>query len=1322
MDIINLGKQGETNVRQVQLDVSRLVTLFGPGTVQLLHRRPGDVTPYPVALTRTGDVVTWTINAADTAYAGEGQAELQYFVGDSLAKSETYATVITASLGDAGEAPPEPQAGWVTQVLQAGNDAAEAAERAENAVLHPPIIGENGNWWLWSFADGIYVDSGTPAAGGSSENAVLYTEQELSGDQRAQARENIGAVSMVDVKDLLGIEEEFSASGEVVELKLDLEPGTGLEVVSKIHRDETWGLANTLTLHHVSGVNFFDMSEYLGGAGTVFSQNGLTATINADSTLTIRGTNENTGYTYIINKNKSDDKIYPAGAYVIPSGFMMQVRAATWPTSSNISGATGNLSGKVTIPASFRVVSLVYVVGAGATVDVTLPIGLWYGGVKPEVGYEYAGNIYTTTFLNNVYDGEYNWATGELKDVNGNIIEYCPSQTIESLPGVNYFWTGFGENTVSNEVERELGKTPISLDETAPDNTVPSICDFMLTPTTPEAAYGLYFAPFLPNGGQFYGKEVPVLTTKGTLSVKDKNGNTKYGKYIGSIFNTRGVADTLTQKGLEKRWSEKFYLSKEPVSVTISPPSWSGPPDAYIFVWEFDESEFVNTGIPAKIHDIAMASPCFINNDSSESNVQTQTLWNGDPYPAFFSYDSETGKYTLTARGIQGGSIMSQLKTYSKVYFYYQLETPYNEPFAFAMGIDAGDTISFDVDLADNQLYIDALGNFRNKSVEPSVTAFVPRNVEDAMAGMTNAAIMLNMDDTAGGDATVQGYSWIGAGDGATDYTTRIQSKLDELHGVTNGGTIHLGPGTYPISNSLIVYSNTQIVGTGRTVIEQRADNTHAVIWSGSNIRMSDLTIRLAGDCTELTACVFVNSDNMDAGNRDTRYPENVYAQFCGISNVVLSGEYRMSWQDGNAYLSEEALAYRGVGMMTRGLYFNYFDCAGLRCQNLYAGIYRGGGSCNYRIYVVDSRYMVYIGGGNNVYEINGHSYYDNGPDETVVATDAIYYGVSDVGNKITIGVYDTQYVKLALYFDGSSHRNIYEFLPRDTSVGVGISYFGRVQYRNIEDYGRANCEVGFSKESVVGVGSRIVGISGLPYWNTQFNPCVNNALAGAGVWGTVTSNKTWTENGMSLMEVCRYPKETGKDDLWLASVVCDYAPSESDPVEVVIDISDRPITAYRGIWIQFDHRFVAEDYEVSFDTKNDGTFGTPALSVLGNNEPVSYQLLYQTGASNIYRIKISITKALQIPEFYYETADNQGVTITYNPDGLIGIVNIGMPSNEAYGRAFLGECGGSLYGNVDMHQNTLKNIRAPVDDGDAVSKAYLEERLAALEALINGT
>jgi hypothetical protein len=179
----------------------------------------------------------------------------------------------------------------------------------------------------------------------------------------------------------------------------------------------------------------------------------------------------------------------------------------------------------------------------------------------------------------------------------------------------------------------------------------------------------------------------------------------------------------------------------------------------------------------------------------------------------------------------------------------------------------------------------------------PTGYIYVPRSAEDACDGMINAARMLNNAGSAGGDATVQGYSWIGAGDGVTNYTSQIQNKLDILHSTTNGGTIYLGPGTYKINNSLIVYENTRIIGDGQTVIEQTADNTHAVVWSGSNIVMRDLTIKLSGACTELTACIFINSYNTDNGERDEKYPINSYVWDCSVNNVTLSGKYSLSWE-----------------------------------------------------------------------------------------------------------------------------------------------------------------------------------------------------------------------------------------------------------------------------------------------------------------------------------------------------------------------------------------------------------------------------------------
>lgn len=164
------------------------------------------------------------------------------------------------------------------------------------------------------------------------EEAILYSNQDLTDAQKAQARTNINAISVEEVEELLGIEEEFSVSGEVVTLDIDLKPDTELNVVSKIHRDSTWGESNKLVLHQVSGENFVDLSSYFGGAGTVFEKNGLTATINDNGTLAVTGTNTSTGWTNIVDKffynTEYEKRIYPAGTYIIPTGLTINIRAA----------------------------------------------------------------------------------------------------------------------------------------------------------------------------------------------------------------------------------------------------------------------------------------------------------------------------------------------------------------------------------------------------------------------------------------------------------------------------------------------------------------------------------------------------------------------------------------------------------------------------------------------------------------------------------------------------------------------------------------------------------------------------------------------------------------------------------------------------------------------------------------------------------------------------------------------------------------------------------------------------------------------------------
>lgn len=1147
---------------------------------------------------------------------------------------------------------------------------------------------------------------------GEIDNVVKYTPQDLTDGQKAQARTNIGAVSMEEVEELLGIEEEFSVSGEVVEFNVDVDEGTELQVISKIHRDETWGPSDKLVLHQVSGNNFVDLSAWLGGVGTVFEKNGVTATINDDSTMTVRGTNEGTSYTSIIKQylwsGEHSEKVYPAGTYTIPKGFTIAVRKAQYPENVVISGV-GNLSNTVTIPEPFRIIYMEYGVKAGVTVDLTLPLGLFRGDSVPETGYEYNGQLHTVTFNSPVYEGEFNWSTGELKDADGNVIGAYEPPEIKRLPGTNYFWTCFGENTVSN-VPNDLGKAILRLNEAAPAETVASICDFTITPTTPHAVYCLHDAK-VRNGGVFFGHEIPLVTTKGTLSVVDPSGAVTTEKYIDALINWRGTSDYLTNKGVRKAWSGKFYFTKEP----IAQEDFSDINNA-LYTFEFSEEDFQNVGLPAKLDNIPIVSPCFYTEEDATSKLN-ERVWGGGQFPATLSWDASSGKYIFKVRGLYPGNIMAQLTRYTKCYFHYQLETPYDVDTTFAMGISGGDAVKFTVDDSDWKTYLDGELYQDSASIDamPTGLAYIPRNAVDACDGMINAARMLNNTGNASGDATVQGYSWIGEGDGNTDYTSKIQSKLDVLHSVSDGGTIYLGPGTYKISNSLIVYGNTRIIGDGKTVIEQTADNTHALVLCGSNITIEDLSLRLSGRCTKITGCVYVNSYNKPSTDGyNSAFPETGHIKGLTMNNVSMSGEYKFGSENGYPVISDAYENYMGVGICCDRTYFTYAHVDNVHFNYLHSGVYGGGGSNYFNVTAEFCKYGLYVpGAGDNTYFVNGHSHYavdENG--KHISMSDAIAYVESDATSTYHLRVYDVQAVKKLAYFGPRTRMNkidvqIVGSLESDHEWGI-LTWL-------VDDYGSKNVISDLYKTPTFQIGSQTASITE-SYEMKLCDPVIQNALSGAGVWGNISSNVEFESYGIALRDVCRYPSEKAVNNR-LPYILSSAAPTEENPIEIIIDYSNRPVPGIPNYFIQFHHQYVATDYVVSFDTTNTGVYSFE-IPVTGNTNVTEFCNEPQIGQQYVtYRMKLSFTKPLKIPNLEYALVTG---SFNYNPNGLIGICNIGMTVNDYAGRSFLGECGGSLYGNVDMHQNTLKNLPNPIDAGDAVSKAYLEESLADIESALD--
>lgn len=128
---ICIGKRGENNAVCVVFDVSDWRAVYGAGNVQLIHQRNGDKTPYPCPVEVSGGAALWTITKTDVGNPGIGRAELQYWVGDAIVKSEIFSTKTARSMGDAGEVPPAPATTWLEQMQQLGIETEENAEAAE---------------------------------------------------------------------------------------------------------------------------------------------------------------------------------------------------------------------------------------------------------------------------------------------------------------------------------------------------------------------------------------------------------------------------------------------------------------------------------------------------------------------------------------------------------------------------------------------------------------------------------------------------------------------------------------------------------------------------------------------------------------------------------------------------------------------------------------------------------------------------------------------------------------------------------------------------------------------------------------------------------------------------------------------------------------------------------------------------------------------------------------------------------------------------------------------------------------------------------------
>lgn len=136
MSAILLGHSGENGAVRVAFDLTAFQKAFPGGQPLLLVRRYADTTAYPAPLTVEGQTAYWTVGAADTARAGYGQCELQWYLEDgSLAKSDLFDFLVLGTLKTDAAPPDAPSRRWFEAIRRQLGDLSKLTTQAKENLV-----------------------------------------------------------------------------------------------------------------------------------------------------------------------------------------------------------------------------------------------------------------------------------------------------------------------------------------------------------------------------------------------------------------------------------------------------------------------------------------------------------------------------------------------------------------------------------------------------------------------------------------------------------------------------------------------------------------------------------------------------------------------------------------------------------------------------------------------------------------------------------------------------------------------------------------------------------------------------------------------------------------------------------------------------------------------------------------------------------------------------------------------------------------------------------------------------------------------------------
>lgn len=219
---IPLGRTGENEAARIAFTLAPFEEVFPGGTPALLVKRKGDSAAYPVTLTVEGLTAYWTVTSADTDKAGFGQCELQWHLGDTLAKSNKFDFIVVPALEAGAEPPDEPSKRWFDAIQAQIGDLSKLTTKAKDnlvAAINEAARsgGGSGGGTIDMRVSGGYIQYSND--GVTWENLIAVSE--LKGEAGPQGADGKDGTNGTDGADGHTPVITASKSGKVTTIKVD---------------------------------------------------------------------------------------------------------------------------------------------------------------------------------------------------------------------------------------------------------------------------------------------------------------------------------------------------------------------------------------------------------------------------------------------------------------------------------------------------------------------------------------------------------------------------------------------------------------------------------------------------------------------------------------------------------------------------------------------------------------------------------------------------------------------------------------------------------------------------------------------------------------------------------------------------------------------------------------------------------------------------------------------------------------------------------------------------------------------------------------------